>query len=357
MVYDFAEVSRLYHLWERGLPGVRPYYAVKCHTDEHLLSHLNDLGAGFDCASPAEIDMVLRHTSAAAGDILYANPMKAPADLQYAAARGVPTTVVDSIYEIDKLATLTDTHPQMNALIRIYANDPAAKCPLSHKYGALPDEWAALLDRAQSKGVSLVGISFHVGSGAKSPAAFEEALTQATALHRLAASVGIHLDLLDLGGGFTLHNFKKVSQTLRHRLPTTPFQRIIAEPGRFFTETMATLYTPIHGRRDRHDHRDYYISDSIYGSFNALLYDHLEPTVVPLSLASSPSPLTPRLKQTPSTIYGSTCDGLDVILKNTLLPELQVGDWLQWPNMGAYTLAGASLFNGFPFPFIPKFYK
>jgi ornithine decarboxylase len=351
MVYDLGEVSRLYDLWERELPGVRPYFAVKCQPDEHLIAHLYELGARFDCASPAEMDLVRRHTDCPPQHLLYANPMKSPADLQEASRRGIKTTVVDSVDEIKKIAEIA---PKMKALIRIYANDPDAKCPLSHKYGSFPNEWEALLECARTNRVSLTGISFHVGSGAKSPAAFKEALRQATALNRLASSYGFSLDLLDLGGGFTVENFQAVSKTLRTLLPTTPFKWTIAEPGRFFTETAGTLMTPIHGRRVRGNHRDYYISDSIYGSFNAILYDHLKPTPIPFGKDKNIN--NENAKTHPSTIYGATCDGLDTILKDIELPDLTSADWIMWPNMGAYTLPAASLFNGFPFPFIPKFY-
>lgn len=42
----------------------------------------------------------------------------------------------------------------------------------------------------------------------------------------------------------------------------------------------------------------------------------------------------------------STPAGLDTLLTDYQLPELQVGDWLLFPSMGAYTLCGASKFNG-----------
>jgi ornithine decarboxylase len=346
-VYDLQEVSRLYHLWEEELPDVKPYYAVKCNPDEHLIAHLAALGAGFDCASPAEIDMVLQHTQIDPSQIIYANPQKTLEDIRFAIHHRIRKTTLDSVYEIDKIASI---HPEkLQCYIRIYANDPAAQCVLSNKYGATQDEWVPLLERARDQNVSLTGISFHVGSGAKSPKAFEEAIKQATHLHELAKSYGFHLETLDIGGGFTKKNFKSVAAILRSKLETSPFTYFIAEPGRYFAESAATLFTQITGRRDRGDHRDYYLTDSIYGSFNAILYDHMTPTPVPYMPPSASKPMT-------STLYGATCDGLDTIMKSVLLPELKVGEWIYWPNMGAYTVSGASLFNGFPFPFIPKFY-
>jgi len=51
-----------------------------------------------------------------------------------------------------------------------------------------------------------------------------------------------------------------------------------------------------------------------------------------------------------SSIWGPTCDGLDCIKKQCLLPELNTGEWLAFRNMGAYTMCAASDFNGMPKP-------
>jgi len=51
-----------------------------------------------------------------------------------------------------------------------------------------------------------------------------------------------------------------------------------------------------------------------------------------------------------SCLFGPTCDSIDVICKNIDLPELEIGDWLYFVNMGAYTIAAASSFNGFKPP-------
>jgi ornithine decarboxylase len=98
--------------------------------------------------------------------------------------------------------------------------------------------------------------------------------------------------------------------------------------------------------------RDYWITDGLYGSMNCLLYDHavlnaraLQPSLPwgsrTLGVPSVPAPAT-----LPSTVFGPTCDGLDVVLRDVPLPEMENGDWLVFPRMGAYTLCGAANFNG-----------
>lgn len=123
---------------------------------------------------------------------------------------------------------------------------------------------------------------------------------------------------------------------------------IIAEPGRFYVASAFTLATAIHSKRsvrtdsDTVTHIMYYINDGVYGSFNCLLYDHQH--VTPLPLRSSHG------KMIPSSIWGPTCDGLDQVAENVLLHEMELGDWIIFENMGAYTLPVASPFNGFPIP-------
>ena len=92
----------------------------------------------------------------------------------------------------------------------------------------------------------------------------------------------------------------------------------------------------------------YYINDGVYGSFNCLLYDHAE--VEMLSLDHSDQPL-----YSGSSVWGPTCDGLDCVLESVELPDLNIGDWVVFPNMGAYTLAAGSTFNGMPRPSIYNF--
>lgn len=128
-----------------------------------------------------------------------------------------------------------------------------------------------------------------------------------------------------------------------------PSIRVIAEPGRYFVAAAYTLVCNIYSIRDvmSNDctarHRMYYINDGIYGSFNCLLYDHQK--VVPLVLHERPG-----VKTYSSSLWGPTCDSLDVIVDDIRLPEMQIGDWLVFENMGAYTLPVASPFNGFPVP-------
>lgn len=90
--------------------------------------------------------------------------------------------------------------------------------------------------------------------------------------------------------------------------------------------------------------RDYWIPDGLYGSMNSLLYDHAVLSAHVLGTGGQARPK--EVSTLPSTVFGPSCDGLDVVLKDYPLPELDYGDWLVFPSMGAYTIAGACDFNG-----------
>ena len=355
-VYYKSRVWGLYCAWKRLLPSIKPYYAIKCNPDSVILDALSKYGSCFDAASPAEIDAALKRVSP--NKIIYANPCKTPKDISYASSKGVSLTVFDNILEHNKVRQYA---PDMKMLFRIYASDTSAQCVLSNKYGAVSEEWEDILKAADRDFVK--GISFHIGSGANDPDAFSHAIRAARTVFDTSKRLGYNFSVLDIGGGFTHKNIEKMSACINRELQdfvqAYPSVQVIAEPGRYFAETVADLYTKVIGHRTRGVEQHYWINDSLYGSFNCILYDHAKPTASVVAQTPAPpappAPLQESQTQLPCIIWGSTCDGFDKILE-TSLPRVQVGDWLCWNNMGAYTLAGASSFNGIPFDKATKVY-
>lgn len=340
-IYDLKDIEYSMSIWKYEMPNIKPYYAVKCNPDPGIIQTLSKLGANFDCASPKEIDLVLAQ-GVSPSRILYANPCKRMCDISYAYAKGVTMTTLDSICELQKIANVA---PQMKIIIRIYANDPTAQCVLSNKFGASEDDWESLLQEAKRLHLDVCGISFHVGSGASSPEAFGRAILQSRKLYDLALTYGYHLDIIDIGGGFSRKTIYTISPTIRNSLQAS-FDDLqscsfIAEPGRFFAETCAALYTRVIGIRGS----CCTITDGLYGSFNNVVYDH----------ATVPQPIVLRAdgrekhgELNEITVFGPTCDGFDTVLK-CMLPTVSLGDYLVFKNMGAYTIAGACDFNGIEF--------
>jgi ornithine decarboxylase len=328
--FDLDFLDRAMSDWFKLFPTIRPYYAVKCNPHPLIIERLVKLNACFDCASLAEIELVM---SKGSKDILYANPCKLPADIKRANELGIKRTTFDSISELLKVPS------DWEMILRIRADDPSAICPLGNKYGAEEYEWRELLLTLKQLGHKLVGISFHVGSGARNEMAYVDGVKKALRAVKLAMDYGLDPKIIDIGGGFTHGKIPTVlSKSLIDYLDGF---EVIAEPGRYFAEKVATLYTPVIGYKKD----SVTIDESLYGAFNCIIFDHAEP--VPVFLDNRP--------KIQKTLFGCTCDGIDVIYKQISLPELKIGDVIKWPNMGAYTMAATTSFNGIPFQKRPIF--
>jgi ornithine decarboxylase len=350
-VLDLGAVAGLVDRWTRALPMARPYYAVKCNPNPAFLGTMAALGSSFDCASRAEIESVLA-LGVSSDRIIFANPCKAESHIRYAASVGVNLTTFDSRDEVEKIRKW---HSKCALLIRIKApDDGGARCPLGPKYGALPEEVTPLLQAAQSAGLAVVGVSFHIGSGATNSRAHQRAIAVAKTAFETATRLGMpRMRVLNIGGGFTANpQFNEAASAVKAALKSYFGNEsgliVMAEPGRFFAESGFTLATNIIGKRVRGELREYWINDGIYGSMNCILYDHATVTCTPLACTSNrANPTCKGARTYSSTIFGPTCDALDTVLTGHQLPELQVNDWLVFPNMGAYTAAAGSNFNGF----------
>ena len=101
-----------------------------------------------------------------------------------------------------------------------------------------------------------------------------------------------------------------------------------------------------------------YINDGVYGAFNCILFDHQKVSPFALTVGGSPVWSLPGTQEmsrgspirdlVSASLWGPTCDSIDCVCPVTSLPRLlEVGDWLGFRNMGAYTLCAASQFNGF----------
>uniref|UniRef100_A0ACD5V3B9 Uncharacterized protein n=1 Tax=Avena sativa TaxID=4498 RepID=A0ACD5V3B9_AVESA len=346
-VLDLTRVVALHRRWRRALPYVRPYYAVKCNPEPALLGALAELGAGFDCASRREIEAVLE-LAVDPGSIVYANPCKPDAHIEYAAQVGVSLTTYDSVEEVAKVKRC---HPDCELILRIKGPDNAqAKVDLGTKYGAHADEVVPLLRAAQRAGLRVAGVSFHVGSGGSRTDVYRRAIEAARAAFDAAATLGMPpMRVLDIGGGFMARGsaFKEaaavINDALAQNFGDLPRVELIGEPGRYFAETAFTLAARVIGKRTRGEVREYWIDDGLYGSLNCVLMDDYVPR--PRTLAGRRPGKQQRTYT--STVFGPTCDSLDTVITGYQLPEMSVGEWLVFDDMGAYTKGSGSNFNGF----------
>lgn len=324
-----------------ALPRVTPYYAVKCNPDPVIVSFLARLGMSFDCASRCEIGLVgsalfdACRPNDLSNSIIFANPFKCVEDLRFAREVNASLMTLDSVEEVYKIA---ENFPEAHVLLRIATDDANAQIPLSSKFGARMDEIEVILDRANHCGLNMVGVAFHVGSGCTDISTFWKALESARLVFDLATQRGIHMSVLDIGGGFPGYDgeapftFRELADAIRpvidHLFPA--YVRVIAEPGRYMVTEACILATQVIMGTGKHRRR-YYLGDGVYGSFRdaCTLKLRFEPVVL-----STDAAIDEKLS---SDLHGPTREAVDVISKDVWLPRLQRGDWLAFENMGAYT--------------------
>jgi ornithine decarboxylase len=350
-VVDHEELRRNYATFRRHLPRVQAYYAVKANPDPAIVRTLYRIGASFDVASLAEFLIVhenikdlppIQRQDFIWDKIIYANPIKTNETLseldQYK-----PLVTYDNFEEIKKVQKYA---PRAGLALRIQVPNTGAMVELSSKFGAPSGQAVALIEAAHEAGLVVEGLSFHVGSQTTNFENYVQALNLAAGIFKEAKDRGFPMKLLDIGGGFpapydsAVPRFEALARRINaelDRLFPAPLE-ILAEPGRFLVATAATAIAKVIGKARRNDKPCYYVDDGVYHTFSGILFDHC-----PYHLkAFKPGPTEI------SSVFGPTCDALDTISLAEELPELELGDLVYSENIGAYSHASSTWFNGFP---------
>lgn len=323
---------------------------MKSNPHPILLKELASLGSSFDCASGSELEEVGKLGYVASQyrtSVVYANPCKPHRDLETAFRLGCPVTVVDSFGEVEKLKEASYSG---GTLIRIRVKDRNSLMPFSSKFGIDPTQVKDLALFAKGNGIQIKGVSFHVGSGCNDKTQYKLAIETAHKCMKDIETAGFQPNLIDIGGGFLpkVSLFPSFASTIRDTMCLQPNYIYIAEPGRFFSTSAFDLFVPVIGKKPAHNTSgwQYTLDESLYGQFSCVAFDQKTPIWLRIPKEENEKPR----KLSPGTLYGRTCDAVDMIAKTPYMEELEVGDWLWFPNMGAYSSVTASEFNGFPKP-------
>lgn len=341
---DCNIIRRQYRALAAALPGVDLHYALKPQPDPTVVRVLAAEGAWFDLATNGEVELV-RRAGIAPQRCIHTHPIKRDEDIQNALDFGVTTFVVDNPDEIIKFAPYRD---RAKLLLRVAYGSADAMVDLSRKFGCYPDDVIALAQTAVHAGITVTGLSFHVGSQVGNADAYVRAIEGCDRLIAEAAARGLPpLGVLDIGGGFPIDYLQpapaieQFCRPIRKALARLPRGlRVIAEPGRFICGPAGFCLTTVIGRARREGRWWYYLDDGMYGSFSGQLYDHSRYPVAPVAPHAGPL--------LPCVLTGPTCDSIDVVAEDIPMPELVAGDLLLGRQMGAYTNATATDFNFFP---------
>ena len=352
-VVDHDELRRNYATFKKYLPRVQAYYAVKANSDPAIVKTLYESGASFDVASMPEFkiaheyikDMPPKQRQDWIWDkIIYANPIKANETLQELDPYK-PLVTYDNYEEINKIKKYA---PHAGLALRLRVPNTGAMAELSSKFGAAPGEAVDLILAAEKAGLVVEGLSFHVGSQTTNFENYVQAINLAANVFQEAKDRGYtKMNLLDIGGGFpapydpTVKPFRVLAKIINReidRLFPKNIQ-ILAEPGRFLVATAAVAVSKIVGKAVRDGKLCYYIDDGVYHTFSGVIFDHCHYHLKAFN--KGPTQIC--------SVFGPTCDALDVVSMAEELPaDLELGDLLYSENIGAYSHASSTCFNGFP---------
>jgi ornithine decarboxylase len=328
-------------------PG-RSLYAVKANPSPDLLQVLWDGGVThFDVASIGEVRLVAGTLPQAT--LCFMHPVKAEEAIAEAYFQhGVRTFSLDSMEELDKIVAATSTDgvaaSDLNLLVRLRVSSEHAKLSLASKFGAAADEQKALLIAARQAADAL-GLCFHVGSQAMTPAAYAEAMGR---VRDAIVEAAVTVDIVDVGGGFpssypgmeppALETYFAVIHEAFEKLPISYSAELWCEPGRALCAEYASVLVRVEKRRGD----ELYINDGAYGT----LFDaaHIA-WRFPVALVREPESDT---RDMAFSFYGPTCDDLDRMAGPFDLPaDVQAGDYIEIGMLGAYGSAMRTGFNGF----------
>ena len=352
VIVDLGDIIRQYNKWEELLPKIKPYYAIKCNPSPVIIELLNKLGCNFDTASRNEILKVI-NLGVDPKKIIFANPCKPVDFIKFSRSNDIDLLVVDSEYELHKIKLY---HPEAKILIRIKTDDSKSKCKFNIKFGLDLEQVKPLLELSKILCLNIVGVSFHVGSGCQDANVYNKSLSDSKEVFKIAESFDIKMDIIDIGGGFpgindSIITFEDIVLVINKSIDDLFYDKLdqikfIAEPGRYFVSSSHTLVCSIINKKEYIENDEkkyiYYISDGLYGTFSGIIFDYAKVELLPFNERNE--------KRYSSIVFGPTCDSLDIVSKDCQLPSLAIGESIIIKNIGAYSIASGTEFNGFPKP-------
>jgi ornithine decarboxylase len=350
LVVDLDVVRDNFHAFRHAMPDSAIYYAVKANPAPEVLRLLASLGSNFDCASVAEIEMALE-AGATSERISFGNTIKKERDVARAHALGINLFAVDSHEEVEKISRAA---PGARVFCRVLTDGEGAEWPLSRKFGCVPQMAVDVLVYAHQLGLESYGVSFHVGSQMTKVDAWDAALADAKRVFVSLAKQGIHLKMVNMGGGFPTKYLRDVPSAeaygkaifaaLRshfgNQIPHT-----IIEPGRGMVGNAGVIKAEVVliSKKSDNDAARWVFLD--IGKFGGLAETMDEAIRYPIRTERDGDAMEPCV------IAGPTCDSADVLYEKNLYPlpvTLTIGDEVLIEGTGAYTTTySAVAFNGF----------
>ena len=328
----------------KGFPG-RVLYAVKANPNPTILGLL--LAAGvrhFDCASLPEIELI--DEIAPDATKYFMTPVRIRDAARTAQKKhGVRHFVVDHLSGLSQLIEEIDTSRSV-IFARMAVHHESAMEDLSVRFGAQPEEMPELLQSIRDSGAE-PALAFNVGSSVTDPEAYRYSMSVTKSV---LEQLPFRLRLIDVGGGYPksypdfivpeLEQYFKAVEESVGTLPLADNAEVLGEPGRALAAPGMSAVVEVLLRKDSR----LYINDGMFGIFWVLRIDG--PDRFPVRTYRNGKPHEGETME--FQINGPTCDATDTLPGLVPLPaDIRPGDYLEFGNIGAYSIGGRTNYNGF----------
>jgi ornithine decarboxylase len=369
-IVDLSMIVRQACVWRYHLAQIEPHFTLTANADPAVLKALVALNVKLCCSSKADLETIRRLSQAGySPQAIDAKPCKTPAHLAAVLGAGVRTLTVDTADEVNRIAakaaSLGIPTEALALIVRMRGAAHKGFC-----LGATPESLTAVLATAGRRSIAVVGLSLDVRQFASSLDASLEgqvtaALAYAQSVVALAKQQGTSLKHVGLLGLDKLAMGAMLQATIAAFFPPSSGVTFSIDATAHLVDHSTTLVTRVIGKRaaETADGNGssgvaqgfhYYLDDGCYGSLGDVFLHRKKflPVALPHPFppAHGPDRTYSSALLYPSTLWGPTCDGLDCIDKMTTLPELDIGDWVYFRNVGALTFSARTNFNGLDGP-------
>jgi ornithine decarboxylase len=336
-LFDLDGVAAKLRMLREALSPDQVYYAVKCNSLPPILSTLAASGCGFEANNTDELNKVL-DIGVPPERIINSSPIASARDVRAMYAAGVRIFAFDAGNQVDNLK---QNAPGAWCTLRIYTTNKGSAFDLSKRLGVHVEDASDLLNYAVNTGLSVRGLTFHVGSQCTSLSNWREALLACSDLFRSYPD----LRTLNIGGGFPVYyngavpSIVEIGAELRAVIAEAfvPTPEIHVEPGRFIVGDAALTCASVTQADERSPRSRAIVDLSVFAGLIEII-ESGDGFRYPVETDAQGEPVTYQ-------IGGASCAGTDILAKEVCLPRLQAdhldgrnSSRIYFLNTGAYTL-------------------
>jgi len=340
LVSSLSNIVEQLSVWNELFPSIQPTYNVGANSTSDVLRCIDSLGIPFNVNTKQELNSLVE-LGLSQQKTTFSNSIKLGSHIRAAKSYGINTMYCDSVEELTKIKKF---HGSSRVLLQIRCSESKSVSQLGDDFGTDIANLPNLLTEAKSLGIEVEGIALSLRVVNNDYEDSFHHIRNALKIGERAVKLGkehghvfsvLHLGQLCVG---TVNFGSSLVSGIKHAADSPMFAdlRLTADATHFLVSSSVTLATKIIAVRERKQLNcmQYYIKEGVFGAFatNLTSDDCLLSAPLPLGGGRNRKGLTAKLLD--SNIVGPSGDELDMVLDDIVLPRMEEGDWLLFPNMG-----------------------